>query len=327
MNIRNPFLLGLWKKRTLLLPIVLGGFMLAVALELYLAALEKGPVAIEAVSPLLAYTIVLIALQMLTYGMLLLRTSYMDFRNTLDEEKSVFVRMAADAMRTPLTGMRWMTELLLGEDLGMMNEKQRRSIAKMSTAIERLIQLVNELLKIMKLSGGLIHYDARPVNAKDILSGPLETVEALANAKSQKLTVEVPPKDIQIDADLPLLRHVLQVLLSNASHLAPNESVIAVVMRADDRDVSYAISFESDHFTLRSIDKDISDIETMAGGEEDEEGPNLSVSREILQAAKGSLRILNSGNNHMFSVSIPLHFFPVPENKFHERSLEKQLSQ
>lgn len=292
----------------MLLPLVLGACTLTVLLVLYHSALQKGPDAAEIVLPLFVFSMVLAVLLMLTYGLLLVKTSYVDFRNTLDDEKSVFVRMAADALRTPLTGMRWITEILLDDDLGTMNPNQRQSITNMSIAIERLIRLVNELLKIMKLSGGLIHYIPRPVKARDILQGAIEAMEALAETKTQTLVVNA-DDDVQIKADAQLIKHVLQVLLSYASYLAHHKSAIQVGLRTDDRSIFFDIIFHGDAIQLHSVDQDIADAKQVPW--EEGNAPNLAISREILQAAKGSLYIGNRGDEHTFSITIPRQFFPV----------------
>lgn len=290
------------------LPVFLGVCTITLLIDLYRSASAKGPDAAEIVLPLFVFSIVLAVLLMLTYGLLLVRTSYVDFRNTLDDEKSVFVRMAADALRTPLTGMRWITEILLDDDLGSMNDNQRQSIKKMSIAIERLIRLVNELLKIMKLSGGLINYIPRPVKAQDIVHGAIETIEALIDTKMQTLIVKVDDA-VQVEADAPLIQHVLQVLLSYASHLAPHKSAIQVVLRTNDRNVFFDIVFQGGDIQLHSMDQDIGDGKAVPW--EEEHAPNLAISREILQAAKGSMHISSNGDEHTFSITIPRVFTNV----------------
>lgn len=295
----------------MLLPVLFGACMVAVLLDLYRTALTKGPHAAEIITPIFVFSMVLAILLMLTYGLLLVRTTYVDFRNTLDDEKSVFVRMAADALRTPLTGMRWITEILLDDDLGSMNENQRQSIKKMSIAIERLVRLVNELLKIMKLAGGLIHYVPRSVKAHDILQGAIEPIEALVDTKKQTLVVKA-DNDVQVEADAPLIQHVLQVLLSYASHLAPHTSTIHVALRTDAQNIFFDIIFHGDDVQLHSMDRDILDAKAVPW--EEENAPNLAISREILQAAKGLMQISSNGDEHTFSITIPRAFSPVDKH-------------
>ena len=43
----------------------------------------------------------------------------------LDEAKSSFISIASHQLRTPLTSIRWYTEMLNSEDVGPLNENQK----------------------------------------------------------------------------------------------------------------------------------------------------------------------------------------------------------
>ena len=63
-----------------------------------------------------------------------------------------FVNFASHQLRTPLTGIKWMLELAMGEADG--STDMRGFVADSLDASERLIVLVNDLLSVSRLEGG-----------------------------------------------------------------------------------------------------------------------------------------------------------------------------
>ena len=63
-----------------------------------------------------------------------------------------FVNFASHQLRTPLTGIKWMLELAMGEDDG--SPDMRGFVKDSLDASERLIVLVNDLLSVSRLEGG-----------------------------------------------------------------------------------------------------------------------------------------------------------------------------
>jgi len=72
----------------------------------------------------------------------------------LDRTKSEFISVASHSLRTPISGVKWLAELLLEEKIGKLNKKQKHYLKKIQEANENSIELVNSLLIISRIESG-----------------------------------------------------------------------------------------------------------------------------------------------------------------------------
>ena len=244
-----------------------------------------------------------------TYLLSFLHWRAVALRERLDKEKTGFVRMAADTIRTPLTGLRWLTELLMADDLGVMNPEQKESVGNMQRAIERLISLVNELLSIMQLSGGIIHYQPKPSDVNIVIKGTIEDVKNLAAAKYQTVGFGGLSRDSAMMMDEPLIRHLLSTLITNAMHFAAVREAIVVHAEPKEGEMIIGITYTGEALPLKSIGTEgnqggLSMI-TQDAVQGADDPLNMTISWEILGAAKGRFWIRDEGSEHTLFVALP----------------------
>src|SRR3989338_3095986 len=72
----------------------------------------------------------------------------------IDKMKSEFVSLASHQLKTPLTGIKWFTELLSQEKNTNLTEEQKDFIKQIYISNERLIQLVSDLLDVSHIDTG-----------------------------------------------------------------------------------------------------------------------------------------------------------------------------
>ena len=63
-----------------------------------------------------------------------------------DEVKSNFISVVAHQLRTPLSGVKWTLSMLLGGDMGELNNDQKTFLMKTYESNLRMINLVNDML-------------------------------------------------------------------------------------------------------------------------------------------------------------------------------------
>jgi PAS domain S-box-containing protein len=151
-----------------------------------------------------------------------------------------FVNFASHQLRTPLTGIKWMLELALGEADG--SADMRGFVADSRDASERLIVLVNDLLSVSRLEGGrLIGTPVRcdlAVLARDVVADIQPVVRKLDHRlEGGGLDVEHP-----VMGDAQMLRQVLQNLVSNAVKYTPRGGRIGVEVANDGAEVRCAVT-------------------------------------------------------------------------------------
>lgn len=72
----------------------------------------------------------------------------------IDKIKSEFVSIASHQLRGPLTGIKWISQLLMGQKSGKLSDRQMDFLQQIYTSNERMIHLVNDLLDVTHIEAG-----------------------------------------------------------------------------------------------------------------------------------------------------------------------------
>lgn len=295
----------LLQSKSIVLPALFAVVAVVISVELYRYGTDVDPQ--RSLVPLFAYNLALIALMVFTYLFHQVRSEYWVIRDFFEGEKTGYVRRAADALRTPLTGVRWLSEMLMLGEMGELNPEQKDGLEKINLAAKRLIAQTEELLKVVKISGGLITYRAEPADLSKAVAAAVAAVRPFAESKEQAVALAAPSFE-RFRFDEKLVRHVLEVLLMNAVQLAARKGTIDVTVRADRGsmvvDIACApVASGTPHAARRigtapGLDK--------AQREEYSDEVNMAVSYEIINAAKGELWVSQSERGILYSVALPV---------------------
>jgi PAS domain S-box-containing protein len=149
-----------------------------------------------------------------------------------DRRKDEFLAMLAHELRNPLAPVRNGLELmkLAGDDAETV--AQARLI--MQRQVEQMVRLVDDLLDVSRISRGMITLRKERVQLAAVVRSAIETSRPAIEVSSHRLTVEVPPEPIFVDADETRLAQVFTNLLNNAAkYTAPGGEVRLTVERRD----------------------------------------------------------------------------------------------
>lgn len=147
----------------------------------------------------------------------------------IDRMKSEFVSVASHQLRTPLTGIRWFSELLL-EDGKKISKEHREYIQEIYNSNERMINLVNDLLNVSRIETGRnfeVRKEKTDINL--ILREVIEEQAPLAKKKKIKINHSENLSDkFLLNIDGVKIRQVFQNLLSNAIKYSPEKTSITI---------------------------------------------------------------------------------------------------
>ncbi|WP_145479556.1 hybrid sensor histidine kinase/response regulator [Stenotrophomonas rhizophila] len=130
------------------------------------------------------------------------------------QAKSRFLATLGHEVRTPMTGVLGMSELLLATPL---DEMQRGYAASIQHAGAHLLRLVNDALDLARIEAGRLELDIRPfdltamLDQVDALMEPMAHHRGLAYERSYTL-----PGPVQVSGDEMRVRQILMNLLGNA---------------------------------------------------------------------------------------------------------------
>lgn len=140
----------------------------------------------------------------------------------IERERSMLLSIASHQLRTPLTAMRWIIEMLLRGDVGKLKTDQAEQIRALAESTKRLTGLVNDMLDASRLESGKM--TAAPVETDflALATDVAKEIEPLAAQKEQKLELKLPKALPKIVVDGKLIRQAIMNLLSNAVKYTPN---------------------------------------------------------------------------------------------------------
>jgi signal transduction histidine kinase len=130
-----------------------------------------------------------------------------------------FVSTVSHELRTPLTGIRGFTETLLTYWSRLDEPHRQQYLQRIHKASKRLERLVQDLLFVSNVEGGLLPLTIMRVPVQELLSGAVEEIRQ----KYRGLVVEVhaAPEIPDVTADPDRVQQILVALLDNAAKYSP----------------------------------------------------------------------------------------------------------
>lgn len=145
----------------------------------------------------------------------------------INRAKTEFVSLASHQLRTPVSAIKWYSEMLLGGDTGKLTPKQKKYIGAVYHGNERMVTLINDLLDVSRMEMGKLVPKSKPVDIKKIINEIIKEHKAVTKAKKIKVDVEF-AKDVPIiNSDPTLIRIALQNIISNAIGYTPSKGKVS----------------------------------------------------------------------------------------------------
>ena len=151
-------------------------------------------------------------------------------RKEIDRAKTEFVSLASHQLRTPLSAIRWYSEMLLSKYVGELNEKQRQYVKEIYAGNLRMVELVNALLNVSRIDLGTFASEPEPVNLVEICESVLSELTPQIIEKKQTVDRIFSSAPQSYNADPKLIRIVFQNFLSNSvKYTQPEGHIIAEI--------------------------------------------------------------------------------------------------
>ena len=142
------------------------------------------------------------------------------------QELREFVSMVAHDLRSPLTVIRGYTELLQEEKAPPPNERQERALGTISSNVEHMLQMTDELLELSRLQSGTAQFDMETLPIEVIIEQVCTSFEQQITQKGLGLKIEIVRDLPRVLGDHSHLTQVLNNLVINALHYTPSGAII-----------------------------------------------------------------------------------------------------
>jgi len=155
----------------------------------------------------------------------------------IERAKSEFVSLASHQLRTPLSAINWYSEMLLDEDAGLLNAKQKEYISEVYDSNHRMIALVNSLLNVSRIELGKLEVKPQKLDLNKICREVTNDLTADIKQKKIALNVGCDSKLPAITADPTYMAMIFQNLLSNAIRYTPSGGQIDLGVQAQNQSI------------------------------------------------------------------------------------------
>lgn len=152
---------------------------------------------------------------------------YADVRQA-NEAKSEFVSIVAHELKVPMTSIRGYARLMEMGTGGELTAQQREFVEVILNNVERMTNLVSDLLDSARIQSGHIRLAPRPMDLSKIVEEAVSSVQGEIAARKHELTVDLPADLPQVRIDPGWIGQVLVNLLSNACKYTPDGGKIRV---------------------------------------------------------------------------------------------------
>ncbi|HYD35220.1 MAG TPA: PAS domain S-box protein [Vitreimonas sp.] len=222
------------------------------------------------------------------------------------EVRDEFISIASHELKTPLTSIKAFVQLLQKRFRNSNDLKSQSFIEKVHVQIDKLTQLVTDLLDVTKIQAGKLSYNIVSFDIGELV----KTVCADFQDTIDTHTITCQVLSVQVEADKDKITQVLTNFLSNAVKYSPNAKAIEVIVSTKSQHVRVAvkdhgIGIAKEHLPkvferfFRAGDKEAGTMSSL--------GLGLYISSEIIKDHDGKIGVLSAkGKGSTFYFELPL---------------------
>ena len=153
----------------------------------------------------------------------------------LNDFKARFINIAAHELKTPLTPMRIQVAILREIQGAKLDDGQRKSLDVIHRNLERLTNLVDDVLQAARIQAHSLKVDPKPLDLGALVHAVAESFEGGASQVGVRLVVESEP-DVRVEADAARLEQVISNLVTNALKFTPEGGRVRIAARTEGPD-------------------------------------------------------------------------------------------
>jgi len=161
-------------------------------------------------------------------------------QHELQQTKNDVISLVSHEMRTPLTAIQGMTELLAQYDVD--RDRSKEMHLAINDEVKRLTRMITGYLDITRLESGATELRRSAVRVDSLLERSLLMLDPVAAQSGIRLTRRFAPDLPALVADPDLLSRAVENLVSNAIKYSPSGTEVTVATLSDEDSVSIEVA-------------------------------------------------------------------------------------
>lgn len=222
--------------------------------------------------------------------------------------KADFIGTISHELKTPLTSIMMGVGLINDKNIGSLNDKQRDIVETIKEDVQKLNDLVSNLLKISHIQSNKTSFNIKKSDIKELIKSCLYNFIPLAKEKEIELKLSLEERLPEVMMDEEKIKWVLNNLLSNAVRYTERGS-IKIDGYIKENDIFVSVTDTGRGIPSNYLEKVFERFVRVEGFEIPEEstGLGLSIAKEIVEIHGGKIWCESEvGYGSKFIFTIPL---------------------
>lgn len=230
--------------------------------------------------------------------------------------KDEFLANMSHDLRTPLTGILAVAEVLREQIYGPLTERQQKAVQSLEASARHQLDLVNDLLDLAKIDGGRLELFPEFVSVDELCQASLTFVRELAFKKQLRLLYESNCHAIGLKVDPKRLKQMLVNLLSNAVKFTPEggKVTLRVVADADHGTIEFSVQDTGigvDQADLSKLFQPFAQLNPASARQNEGTGLGLALVKRLARQHGGDVHVQSSGPGQGSCFTITLPYTPI----------------
>jgi two-component system phosphate regulon sensor histidine kinase PhoR len=218
-----------------------------------------------------------------------------------------FVANVSHELRTPLAALKSVIETLR---TGAVEDPElaRDFLSRADFELDRLVQMVEELLQLSRIESGEVPLTLQPLEIREVLATAVDRMGPQAQKHGLKLRIKIQPLVPYVMVDRVLIERAIVNLIDNAVKFTPEGGSIVVSARSSDSMVTVEVRDNGEGIDPVDLPRVFerfykADRARRAGGT----GLGLAIVKHTIEAHGGTVKAeSNPGKGSTFGFSIPI---------------------
>ena len=160
-------------------------------------------------------------------------------RKAVEQMKSEFVSIASHEMRTPLTSIHGVLQLLRAGRLGVLSASGKAMVEIALRNSERLVRLINDILDLERMDSRRDEIEKQLCNSADVIQQAIDTLRSMA--ETEQISLETVAPSIEFRADRDRIIQTLTNAIANAIKFSPADSKVEISCQLQNQNVLFTI--------------------------------------------------------------------------------------
>ena len=222
--------------------------------------------------------------------------------------KDEFLAMITHELKTPLVPIQGYADILLGEHLGKLTDKQKERINIIKSSSETLLALISDLLDAQKLELGQLRMRKENVNIKETIENAVKLF--LPQAQKNKIEISSNIQDLSIEHDPDRIRQVITNLIKNSlTAVEPEKGKIEIIMKNLPQEIQISVKDNGMGIPTNKqseLFKKFYQVDATLTRERGGSGLGLSICKGIMENHRGAITVKSIPNQEtVFTITLP----------------------